>query len=204
MKLHRRAPGAAVPVGDAAPPMRERTSRRIVARLAMALAAGSAALLVTPVVAHAATPVAPNATPVIPYYVYQVANKTRIGEYSTSWTTCLHVAKSPLVTHPSCSYSVSVSTHVEASGGVSGDILSSGFGFGVVVTYTYGYGISVDVPANTAGNIQAGVYYYKWSGLLQRKLCYTVIGCPASWTNVGNVAVEQAIAPSMRFVKTAS
>jgi hypothetical protein len=174
------------------------TSLRFVARLVAVLVTGSAALLFAPAVAQAAP------QDVVYTVQYQVVGKTRIGEYSTSWTTCLHVAKSSVVTHPSCSYNVTVSTHVEASGGVSNKTLSSGFGFGVSVAYSYGYGISVDVPAKTAGNIQVGVYYWKWSGTLQQRTCHTPGSICTGWGNVGKVAVEQAISPSVRFVATAS
>jgi hypothetical protein len=197
-KLHRRAPGTAVPVPRPTSATRGGTSLRIIARLAAALAAGSAALLIAPAVAQAAP------QDVVYTVQHQVVSKTRIGEYSTDWTTCLHVAKSSAVTHPSCTYNVSVSTHVEASGGVNNATLSSGFGFGVSVAYSYGYGISVDVPAHTAGNIQVGVYYWKWSGTLQQRTCHTPGSICGSWGNVSKVAVEQAISPSVRFAATAS
>ena len=194
-----RAPGPAVPGLDAPQVARGGMSRRLVARLTAAVMVGGAALLFTPAAANAATP-----QDVIYTVQYQVVNKTRIGEYSTSWTTCLHVAKSSVVTHPSCTYNVSVSTHVEASGGANSETLSAGFGFGVSVTYSYGYGISVDVPAKTAGNIQVGVYYWKWSGELQQRTCHTPGSICTGWGNVAKVAVEQAISPAVRFVTTTS
>ena len=191
--------GTAVPGSDATAATRAGTSLRHIVRLAAALAAGSAALLFTPAVAHAATP-----QDIVYTVQYQVVSKARIGEYSAGWTTCLHVAKSAVVTHPSCSYNVTVSTHVEVSGGVSSDTLSGGFGFGVTVAYSYGYGIAVDVPAKISGNIQVGIYYWKWTGMLQMRTCHTPGNTCTGWGNVSKVAVEQAISPSVRFVVTPS
>jgi hypothetical protein len=196
-KMYRRAPGPAVPAG-AIPAPRAGKSFRLVASFVAAFVASTVALLFLPTVAQAAP------QDVVYTVQYQVVSKKRIGEYSTDWTTCLHVAKSPLPTHPSCDYNVTVETHVEASAGVNNETLSAGFGFGVSVSYSYGYGISVDVPAGKAGNIQAGVYYWKWSGILRQRTCHTPGSICSGWGNVGKVAVEQAISPSMRFVATAS
>ena len=198
-KLHTRTRGTAAPAPDASPAARGGTSLRLVARFLAAVVAGGAALMFTPAVANAATP-----QDIIYTVQDRVVSKVRIGEYSTDWTTCLHIAKSSVMTHPSCTYNVAVATHVEASGGVTDGTLSSGFGFGVSVTYSYGYGVSVDVPAKTAGNIQVGVYYWKWSGELQERTCHTPGITCSGWGNVAKVAVEQAISPSVRFVSTAS
>jgi hypothetical protein len=164
------------------------------------VAVGGTALLLTPTAANAASP-----QDIVYTQQTRVVNRTRVpGEFSRSWTTCLHVAKSPIATTPACNYNVSVATHVEVSGGLTHGELSAGFGFSVTRTYSYGYGLGANVPAHMAGVIQAGVYFYRWKGVEQVRTCRSPGNTCTGWATVAHVTVEQAISPSMRFVQTAS
>src|SRR4051794_36238692 len=159
------------------------------ARLALAAAAVVTLLVTMPGLSWASAPANGGATVVPQDVVYRtehrLVNKTYIGDTTSHWKTCLHVAKSAVRTHPSCSFNVTVSTSVEVSGGFSDGTLSAGFGFDVSVSYSYGYGITVDVPAHTAGDIQVGVYYYQYWGDIQTRTCVVQNGSCTPWSSPG-------------------
>lgn len=147
--------------------------------------------------------VAATSTPKVPvrYYEYRFIDKKYEGRHTGDWRVCGHGVNATNINGVTftCTETVTVTTTSTITGGYTDKEISGSIGFSVSVSYAWSraLGMTVALPKHTQADIDFGIYYGRFHGGMEKRLCVYPSDYCGHWSKPSWVTVQHAVSPAI-------